>query len=421
MTSPTSTTAQGVDIDLSRFAELGNDVLPQLDAMREFAPLFWSETNRCWIVTGHDLVSEGFSGRLPLSAERHELIASFFPDPVERRRIDYLLRIFPRFVINLNTPEHGRIRKLVMVAFSKAMAERYRPLVRTHVAEALARLGNGSVVDFVDAVARPITARTILKVIGLPEALLPRFEYWAQTINGGLSGGNADRELIVRANDVLEEMRDAIEAEIARADSCDRDDILSQLLAASAEGDRLTRDEVIAQLIVIIIAGHDTTLNTMALCVEKLASLPDARDYLRRNPQAFDDWIMELMRVVAMSTSMVRVVAEDFEWRGKALRKGDFVFLMIAAANRDPAAFPQPDVVDFTRSQRENLTFGPGPHFCVGHWFARMMMSEALPAFLGRFERWDVLEERLQFGVATGFRGPVRLMLRLHAPADGKA
>lgn len=261
-------------------------------------------------------------------------------------------------------------------------------------------------VDFVDAVARPITARTILHVIGLPDDLMPRFEYWAQTINSGLSGGNPDRDLIARANDVLEEMRDAIEAEVARAGPGNRGDILSLLMAASIEGEQLTRDEVVAQMILIIIAGHDTTLNTMTLCIAKLASLPDAGDYLRQNPEAFDGWIMELMRVVAMSTSMVRVAAEDFEWRGQHLKKGDFVFLMIAAANRDPADFPEPELVDFTRSQRGNLTFAPGPHFCVDHWFAKMMMSEALPAFLDRFEQWDLLEDRLVFGDATGFRGP---------------
>lgn len=418
-----SPTASVPDIDLSRFAHLGDDILPKLDALRETDPLHWSESNHCWIATGHHFVAEGFAGRVPLSARRHELIASYFPDPVEReRRIGYLLQIFSRFVINMDAPDHGRLRRLLTTALGRPIAERFRPFVRDCVHHAFADLKSQSEIDFVEQVARRITARTILQVIGLPQNHLARMEYWARIINNGLSGGNPDPELIATTNDVFEEMRDILEAEIAYRKGVDQGDFISLLLGASDGSDRLSRDEVIAQLILILIAGHDTTLNTMALAVAKLAGLTQEREFVREHPDQFEAWIMELMRVVAMSTSMVRIVAEDFDWHARQLRKGQFVFLMIAAANRDPAVFANPQQVDFTRSQQGNMTFAPGPHFCVGHWFAKMIMSEVLPAFINRYEAWELIDERLTFTSATGFRGPVHLRLRLHPrhPAGGK-
>ena len=411
----------GIDIDIARFAELGDDLLPELARLQRADPLFWSEASHCWIATGHDLVAEGFSGRLPLSARRHEIIASFFPESEEReRKIGYLLHIFSKFLVNMDPPEQSRLRRLLMGAFSRGVAESFRPYARQVVFEAMERIEGRPQIDFVSQVARPVTARIILRMIGLSEDYLPRLELWAQRINAGLSG-SPDRDAISAANDVLEEMRDVFEAEIAQRKESGDGDFLSLLLAARDGPDRLTRDEVIAQLMLVLIAGHDTTLNTMTLAVGRLASLPAERSFMRANPQCFDACIMELMRVVSMSTAMARIVADDFEWAGRRLRKGEFVFLMIAGANRDPAMFEDPERIDFDRPQQGNMTFAPGRHFCIGHWLAKMMMSELLPQFLERFEGWRVLEDRLPFTGSIGFRGPTRLRLRLEPRASTAA
>jgi len=403
-----------LDIDFGQFAEMGNLLLPKLAGLQQEAPLAWSAINRCWIATGHEFVVEGFSGRLPLSAQRHRIIASFFPDSDDReRRIGYLLHIFAQFVINMDPPGQLRLRKLLMKAFSREVAESFRPFVRSLVSHVLGAVDGNREIDFIADIARPITARAILHIIGLPDETLPRLEHWAQTINSGLSG-NPDLAMIERTNGVLEEMRDLFEAEIKRRDGCDLGDFLSHLMSAREGSDSLTRDEVIAQLILILIAGHDTTMNSLALVVARLADKPAERDYIRVHPDRFDACIMELMRVVAMSTSMMRIVTEDFDWHGQQLRKGQFIFLMIAAANRDPAVFPDPERIDFDRPQHGNMTFAPGRHFCIGHWFAKMMLSEALPALLDRYEEWEVLEDRLAFTGSTGFRGPVRLSMRFH-------
>ena len=408
---------QPLDFSFADFKQLGNRVLPKLDAMREADPIFWSEINQCWIVTGNAEVIEGFSGRLPLAARRHELVASFFPDPAERAlSIGYLLEVYGDFVSNTDPPEQLRLRKLMMVAFSKKVSESYRPFVRAMVKEALDSIEGLDTIDFADRIARQVTARVILYVVGLDEALMPEMKRWTYLLNDGLSG-NPDKAAIIAADGALREMRDCFLPEIEKRRSAPMDDFISALLTAREGEDCLSDTELVAQLILILIAGHDTTLNTTSLAIAKLAKLPEARDYMRGHPEAFEACMMELMRVVAMSTSMGRIASEDFEWRGRRIRAGQFVTLMIATANRDPTVFVDPEHVDFERPQGGNVTFAPGRHFCIGHLFAKMVMSEILPAFLGRYPSWELLEDEIEFSAGLNFRGPLHVNIRLHPAA----
>jgi pimeloyl-[acyl-carrier protein] synthase len=401
-----------LDFDLSTFAKLGNGLLPRLDALREADPIHWNEISRCWVVTDHNSVLEGFSGKLPLSSHRHEMLLQFFPDPAEREaRVKCLLELFPHFMTNTDPARHVQLRKLMVHAFSRKMAESYRPYVHTVVDEVLGGVRTGPV-DFVDKIARRITARSILHVMGLSESFYPSLERWARVMNEG-TNSTPDKDLMAAANDVMVEMRDVFLVEIARRRANPGSDFISALLTAREGTDELTENEVVAQLILILIAGHDTTLNTMTLSVAELAESPEARQYMRLNPDRLEQCIMELMRLVAMSTSMQRIAAEDFTWKGRHIKQGQIIFLMIAAANRDPRAFSDPRKLDFSRSQQGNMTFAPGLHFCIGHWFAKMMLSEFFPAFLRRFELWEVLDDVIQFNNVTGFRGPPHLRVEL--------
>jgi pimeloyl-[acyl-carrier protein] synthase len=150
----------------------------------------------------------------------------------------------------------------------------------------------------------------------------------------------------------------------------------------------------------------------MALGMAALAQHPEARDYIRKNPEKMPDALMELMRYIAMSTMMPRIVAEDFTWQGHALKKGQFVFLMIAGANRDARVFPDPEKLDLTRPQDANMTFAPGLHFCIGHLLAKMQLGEFFPEALRRFDL-EMLDKRLDFGLSLSFRGVETLHLRL--------
>jgi cytochrome P450 len=118
--------------------------------------------------------------------------------------------------------------------------------------------------------------------------------------------------------------------------------------------------------VVVLIAGHDTTMNSMALGTVALVRHPQAREYLLGNPDSLSNSIMELARFIAMSTMQPRVVSADFEWHGQQLRQGDYVLLMLAGGNRDPRVFPDPETLDMTRPTEMSLVFGTGIHHCIG-------------------------------------------------------
>jgi cytochrome P450 len=125
------------------------------------------------------------------------------------------------------------------------------------------------------------------------------------------------------------------------------------------------------------------------------------------------DGIMELQRVVAMSTTQGRVVAKDFTWRGHDFKKDQLVYLMVAGANRDPKVFENPERIDFHRPQHDNVVFGPGLHHCIGHLLAKMQLTEFFPALVDRFDGMQILDDELDWGTMIGFRGLQSLRVRM--------
>jgi cytochrome P450 len=410
-----------VPLDFSQVQAVGNRLIGQINALREVAPIFWSETEHAWIISGHAEVTEGYSGALPLSAGRYKMFEMLVPDKDERDRlIPNLLRYFPRIIINMDPPEHTRVRKLMTKAFSRKVVEAYRPLARDVILNVLDGLKQNGEIEFVEDVARTITGRNILRIMGLKdEALyLPKLKEWAYIANAGASG-RPNKDTLRRTDTAFREMGEAFQVEIEDRRANPGDDFVSMLVHASEEGDSFKDDEIIAQLIVTLIAGHDTTLNTMALSINALSKEHAALEYMRANPDALLNSVMELMRYIAMSTAMARIVADDFVWKGNQLKKGQLVHLMIMGANRDPRVFAEPERLDLTRNQDNNLAFAPGVHHCIGHLFAKMQLTEFFPEFLKRFD-FDVLDQEMQFGGGLTFRGPQALRVKISSRIEAQ-
>jgi cytochrome P450 len=398
---------------------LGDRVLGLLDRMRSYDPIFWSEKNQAWMVTGHTEVVQGFQGRLPLSAKRLPQFAmGDIPLSVQREKVPLLLETVGNWLGNMDEPGHQRQKKLIVKAFGKAAVEQARPDVRRYVREALDRAATvEGPFDFVETTGRLIPARFILRLLGLDESLLPKLQHWSLTINS-IGGVNLPIETLQEINAVFEEIRFYVwpQLEIRRRNP--GKDFISMLVTAQEDGAVLTNEEIFATCTVVLIAGQDTTSHTMALGISALAKDPSATKRLREEPAILADAIMEIQRKVAMSTMMGRTVSEDFEWKGHNLKKGDFVLLFQAAANRDPAVFPNPERIDFDRPQSQNLSFAPGVHHCVGFQLAKMVLSEFFPQFFERFD-CEVLDRELKFQPPPMFRTLAELYIRLRprAPA----
>ena len=408
----TLTTMQ--DIDFAKVPELGDRLLGQLNALRDADPIFWSERHKSWIVTGHAQVVEGLRGSLPLSVSgRLRRVFQVLPEN-QRHRIPNLLDTVPRMLISLDPPEQSRLRKLMLKAFSKKIADANRPFAKDIIRQTLETAAQAAELEYVEGVARQISGNMILRLMGLPQRYLPKLQYWSNALNSGLGGGGVTLDLLDQAELAVKEMHDVFRDEVLQRRRSPTEDFISALISAEEGGRTLTDEEIISTCQLTLTAGNDTTTNTIALGTVALARDAGAREHLRAHPESIGDAIMEIMRFIAMSTAQVRVVTRDFDWNGTQLKRDDHVYLMIAGANRDPDVFKNPESMDFSRAQDQNVTFGPGLHHCIGHLIAKMQLSEFFPALVQRFDSIELLDEPLHWGSALGFRGLKSLRVRLH-------
>ncbi len=383
-----------VDINLATVAPTGDMLLPKLNAIRDVDPIFWSDLSRCWIVTGHEAVTEGFSGTLPLlNGKMESLLQRVLPGDELRRRIPNTLRVMPCILPNLDGEKHARLRKLFVKAFSRKLVEDVRPYVRQRISQVLDRAAAERDVEFNEGVARQIPGAVILKILGMPESYIERLKWWTDGTTQALVSFDPAPALLDTLEAVIKDMIETFEPLIEERRARPTSDFLSALVHASEAGVSLGFDELIASLNLLVVAGHDTTSNSMTLGVRALAQYPSAWEYIRNNPNRSVDAAIELMRFVAMSAVQPRMVDRDFEWRGHHLKQHDIVMLFIAGGNRDAAAYKNPEELDLTRANDRALTFGPGVHHCIGHMLAKLQMGEFLAAVTQRFDSIEVLEE----------------------------
>lgn len=412
----TGTDAPDFPLDV---AALGEDLPAMLGALRERDPVFWSEANQAWIVTGHKEVLAGYYGRLPLSSVRLPHFAVAHLDPVEvERRLPNFIRIPHTWPINMDGDQHHRVRRLVQKAFGKPVVEAIRPDIRRYVREALDAVAKvEGPIDFVEQVARVIPARMILKVFGLDDTLIAQMQRWSLYMN--LSGNpGLPLEQLEVVDAVIAELEEVFRPLIADRRANPADDFLSALVTAEDNGDRLSDYEIYGMCNITLIAGHDTTVNTMVLGTAELARDPGAVAALRAAGTFDGDMVMEIQRKAQMSTLMSRVASSDFDWNGHAIKAGQFVLLCQGAANLDPAVFPEPGRFDFARNQQQNLVFAPGLHHCIGHLLAKMVLGEFFPAFIQRFD-FELVDGKLDFAESLAFRGLNRLPMRLRERSGG--
>jgi pimeloyl-[acyl-carrier protein] synthase len=402
------------DVDLSQARALGNGFVAELCRLREIDPIHWSPASRCWLITRHADVAEALSGKLPLSTKRLVNIGlGAIAEPDRARLFPTIMQYMPNWIIDTDPPVHTRLRKLLVRAFNRKVVESVRPFVQQRVNDLLAKLSAQPQLEFNEQIARQLPGSVILKLIGLPQQHLPRLREWANALAEGVGVPFAEVAALARVDKAMADMNAVLLPEIQLRRTSPRNDLLTELLHAVEDGESLSEEEMLGALHVLIVAGHDTTSNTLTLGLEALARRPDIWEYLYRHPDESLNISLELMRYMAMSTSQPRIVADDFEWHGRQLNRGDLVFLMFAAANRDPRAFADPEAINVRRDLEASMVFAPGLHHCIGHLLAKMQVAEFFVALTQRFAGAQILDERLEFMPQVVFRGLYYLKVRM--------
>jgi cytochrome P450 len=355
--------------------EVRADPYPTYRALREADPVHRSPFMAMWILTRYEDVA------LVLRDPR------FLADRTQWDGFQELEGVDPtRSLLSLDPPDHTRMRTLVSKAFTPRMVERLRPQAQAIVDDALAAAAQRGGMELIEDLAYPLPVAVIAGMLGVPREDWPRFRAWSQVLVAGLdplSIREADR--IARFTVAQNAIYDYLGGVVAERRRRPADDLISALIAVEERGDALDERELIVMLVLLLVAGHETTVNLIGNGVHALLRNPDQLALLREQPALLDVAVEELLRWDSPVQLTARVVGEDLELGGRALRRGELVMTLLGAANRDPAQFPDPDRLDLARAPNQHLSFGRGIHFCLGAPLARLEGRVAIGELVRRF------------------------------------
>jgi cytochrome P450 len=274
---------------------------------------------------------------------------------------------------------HGRLRKLIVRAFTPRAVDRLRPTMRTVAQQLIDDFPPGQV-DLVKQFTHQFPVEIMARLMGIPTADIGQFGRWSTDLGLLFSFPVAPHREVVEAalKGLLGYAADLIASR--RADGARGDDLISLMIAAEEDGDRLSSAELQWQVVNLTFAGHDTTRNQLAFILAMFCEHPDEWRTLGADPSLAPNAIEEGLRLNPVIPATMRTVADDFVHDGVRFPAGTFVILRADCANRDPAVFPDPDRLDLHRTNaHQQLTFGGGVHHCLGAALARAEMQEALP------------------------------------------
>lgn len=357
--------------------EFTQDPYPTYARLREDCPVAHADEyfpeygpGGYWIVTRHEDVVRGLRDPGTFSSADHAVLS--IPAMMER---DY-----PVLPQQADPPLHTRYRALVSPVFRRSRVDGLFPGLLASAGEILDGIIGREDVDLVKEFAETFSLRTLADFMDLPREDTGQWRDWVEE----MLHGHSDRAAGSHGSQAMTTYVDDLIAERQRQPV---DDFISMLLASEVDGQQLRPEEIRGFLVLVLIAGHDTTTSSMSATFEYLARHPEQLDELRRRPELIPTAVEEFLRYTAPIQTFARVVTQDTRIRDVDIARGEVVAFSYGSANRDPEAFDRPDEVLLDREPNRHLTFGTGPHLCVGAHVARLEMRVLLQHLVERVER----------------------------------
>lgn len=319
------------------------------------------------------------------------------------------LRPLAHNMLDLDAPDHTRLRALVQKAFTPRMVDSIRPRIQALVDGLVDRAASSGRMELVRDLALPVPLTVISDLLGVPEADRMRFHRLSATILSGQPGLGAIK-VVPAVLSLFRYLRPLFAARRAEP----RDDLITALVQAEEAGDRMSEDELLGMTFLLLAAGHETTVNLIASGVLTLLRHPDQLERLRVDSSLLKPGTDELARFTSpVELATERYAREDLELCGVGIRRGEMVLGVIASANRDPAHFDAPDDLDVGRDPNRHLAFGVGAHYCLGAPLARLEAQIAIGTLLERAPglRLTVKPDAVRWRKHAFLRGPAEVPL----------
>ena len=310
-------------------------------------------------------------------------------------------------MLDRDPPDHTRLRGLVSKAFTPRVVEGLRPHIQRIVDGLLDQVEGAGVMDLIEDFAYPLPVTVICQMLGVPLEDRDRFKGWGLDIARGLDSIwlPPDSEVAQRSQASRQALSQYFRELIAERRARPRADMLTDLIAAEEAGDKLSEDELLATCILLLVAGHETTVNLIGNGTLALLRHPAEMARLREDPGLIGSAVEELLRYDGPVQRTARVPSEDVTIGGRTIAKDQLVMPFIGAADRDPAQFPDPDRLDIGRTDNRHIAFGWGIHFCLGAPLARIEGQIALGTLVKRLPRLSLATDKPTFRQSLTLRG----------------
>src|SRR5829696_579655 len=288
-------------------------------------------------------------------------------------------------MLETEPPDHERLRALVSKAFTPRLIARMRPHIQAIADSLLDAVEDRGEMDLIDDYAFPLPITVIAELLGVPSEDRNKFRAWTDAaVSGNGTAEYLERVLVHHMQAFSDYLLEMFEEKRMNP----KDDLISALVQAEEAGERLSEDELLGMVFLLLIAGHETTVNLIGNGVLALLQHPDQLEQLHNDPSPIKGAVEELLRYDGpVETSTERFAREDVAIGGTVIQRGEMVLVVIAAADRDPEQFADPDALDITRLDNRHLAFGKGIHHCLGAPLARMEGQIAIGTLLSRMPK----------------------------------
>ncbi|MBI1876881.1 MAG: cytochrome P450 [Chloroflexi bacterium] len=368
-----------------RSPEFRDNPYPFYDKLRAMAPIFYWEEWDTWFLTRHEDCT------LLLRNKR----LGNKPSPGDS-------------MLYQNPPDHTRLRSLVNKAFTSHRVEQFRGRIQEITDHLLDQLKDTGQADLIASLAYPLPVIVIAEMLGVPPEDHVIFQNWSKMITKSLD--LADNSAIAdQIKEAIESFKTYFKALIAERRANPKEDLISALAAAEEAGDKLTEAELYNTCRLLLIAGHETTVNLIGNGTLALLRYPHQLQGLKDNPDCIGSAIEEFLRYDSPIQMTSRLALETVPFKGHTFRTGQTLAFLLGAANRDPEAFEQPNTLDLTRPNNRHLSFSQGIHYCLGAPLARLEGQIAISTLIRRFPNLALATTSLTYCDNYVFRGLERL------------
>jgi len=408
--STASAVAEANDRNLSLLRMLNREVLADPHALyrtlREYEPVHWDPYIHAWVVTSYPevitVLMNYSADRTPPPAYLDRLGLSFMKPFAE---------VMLQQMMFMDGAKHARLRSICSAAFTPRRVEGLRMVIQSVADELIDNVSASGQMDMITDFANPLPAIVTAKLLGVPIEDHEQLHAWVLDLAEVLGNFQHHPDRVAAIVESLEALKNYVAARVEEQRRCPAEGLIYSLMMAEVDGQRLSDDEVIANTIITLIGGHETTTNLIASGFRTLLCNPESYQLLRNRPEIIGSAVEELLRFESPVQHTARIAPADMQLGGKNIQKGSRVVAVLAAANRDPNRFPNPDRLDLLRPDNRHLSFGWAAHFCFGAPLARMEGQVALNTLIRRLPKPTLLDNRLNWRENAGLRGLTKLNL----------